>query len=124
MSQQTLIKSVMVGTACTNYRIAKFDASGNLAPATAATDALAGVVCDGGGVGSVLPVGEVADVAKLGVFSVEAGAAFSEGAPLTTDADGRAIKATTAGSRVIGFAEAAATAAGQVVDYLAAPCVL
>ena len=52
---------------------------------------------------------------------VEAGGAIAAGDPLTSDAQGRAVKAAAAGDRIIGFACKAATEAGEIIDYQFAP---
>ena len=98
------------------FRIVAHDADGACKQATAATDALIGTSDELG----KQPNGG-ADVAMNYQPEVEAGAAFAVGDPLTSDAEGRAIKATTAGSRIIGFALKAATEAGEIVDYQFAP---
>lgn len=94
----------------------------NVLQAAAATDALMGVINE-----VPAAINERIDVVKVGVAWVEAGAAFARGAPLTSDGVGRAIAAApAAGSnvRVVGFAEEAATAAGDVVRFLISPCVM
>ena len=55
------------------------------------------------------PSGEV-DVVLSDMPDVEYGGTVAAGDPLTTDADGRAIKATVSGSRLIGFAHISASA--------------
>jgi len=45
-----------------------------------------------------------------------AGAAFDAGVPLTTDAEGRAIEATTAGHHVLAYANEPSTGVGHVVS--------
>ena len=45
-----------------------------------------------------------ADIAMSGMPEVECGGAVAVGAPLTADADGKAVTATAAGARIIGFA--------------------
>jgi len=61
------------------------------------------------------PSGEV-DVALSDMPDVEFGGSVAAGDPLTTDADGRAIKATVSGSRIVGFAHTSA-AAGVIGPY-------
>lgn len=47
---------------------------------------------------------DVTDVVCGGYATVEYGGAVTRGAPLTADSQGRAIVATTAGQRLVGFA--------------------
>lgn len=56
----------------------------------------------------------------LGTAVVEAGAAFSAGATLKADADGKAITWVTSGAKVA-LALQAATAAGQMIEVLLIP---
>lgn len=108
-----------------------FDAASDIAPyrictpgeaehsvkqATAATDALIGTADELG-----KQANSRVDVCMGGLPAVEAGAAFAAGDPLTTDDQGRAVKAAEGGNRIIGIALEAATAAGDIVDYLFAP---
>ena len=51
---------------------------------------------------------------------VEAGGALAAGDPLTSDTEGKAVKATEGGSRIIGFAMTGA-AAGDIITYIYAP---
>lgn len=96
--------------------------AGTVAVATAATDLINGVsdelgADDGGRI----------DVHKSGIVPVTAGAAFSAGAPLTATAGGKAILAAPAAGanvRIIGFAEEAAVADGDIVNVLFAPGVI
>ena len=61
------------------------------------------------------------DVAMSDIPEVESGAAIAVGDPLTADAEGRAVKATANGQRLIGFAFAAASGAGEIIEYIYAP---
>lgn len=120
MSLNPSYRNYVAGADLTRFRIAKYDTTaGQVVLASAATDAFAGVIAE------LSPLsGQRVDIAKAGIAPVEAGAAFAQGAPLTSDAQGRAIAAapaTGANVRFIGFAEEAATAAGDIVNYLAAP---
>lgn len=68
--------------------------------------------------------GKPVAVHAFGVNKVRAGAAFAKGSPLTADASGKAVLANPgAGVKVfiIGYAEQAATAADDLVDYLGLP---
>jgi Uncharacterized conserved protein (DUF2190) len=94
-----------------------------IVPAAAATDNLMGTIDQPSGAA----VGERADVHRAGIPLVEAGAVFARDVPLTSDALGRAIQAAPAAGanvRIIGFADQAATAAGDVVRYVYAPGVM
>ena len=107
-----------------------FDAEGDISPyricahgtkdyavkqATKATDALAGTTDELGR----QPNGRL-DVCMGGQPEVEAGGALAAGAPLTSDTEGKAVKATEGGSRIIGFAMTGA-AAGDIITYIYAP---
>lgn len=59
--------------------------------------------------------GEAAEVVRSGLCKVKSGAAIAAGADLMVGADGRIITAATAGSRKIGIALEAATAADQYI---------
>lgn len=76
-------------------------ADGSGVPATDATKYIRGVSSDIdteiGQRASVFMVGNIADVTY--------GATIARGDPITADAQGRAIKATTAGQYCVGFAE-------------------
>lgn len=61
------------------------------------------------------------DIAMSDIPEVEAGAAIAVGDPLTADAEGRAVRATATGQHIIGFAFAAASGAGEIIDYIYAP---
>lgn len=91
--------------------IAKNDTGANLATAkTIGSEILIGVIDQGGGNTSLKPVA----VVNRGPVQVLAGAAFAKFANLTVDATSRAITAA-AGDTVIGVAEEAAAAAGDLV---------
>ena len=65
-----------------------------------------------------------ADIAMSAQPEVEAGEAVAFGDPLTTDAEGRAVKATATGQHIVGYALGKAEAAGDIIDYLYAPAFL
>ena len=77
------------------FRIVAHDGSGGYKQAAAATEALVGTADELG----KQPNGG-ADVAMSDQPEVEAGAAVAAGDPLTSDAQGRAVKATAAGDRM------------------------
>ena len=106
------------------------DAEGDIAPyricahgtndyaakqATAATDALMGTTDELGKQAN----GRV-DVCMGWMPEVEAGGTLAAGDPITSDMNGKAVKATTGGSRIIGFAMSSASA-GDIIPYQFAP---
>lgn len=122
MSNPTLYKSYIAAMAIPAFRICKFSALDTVTLATAATDASMGIN------GEVAPAtGERADVVRSGIAYVEAGAAVAQGAPVTSDSTGRGVAAAPAAgvnNRVIGYADEAASAAGDVIRVLIAPGVM
>ena len=98
-----LIKSFQASNAdVTGRRIVAFDGNGGLVDAALNTDAIIGVSDELGG-----KADEMTDVILVGIADVTAGGDIDAGDPLTTDADGKAIKAVpTAGveMRAVGFA--------------------
>ncbi|MFI2837553.1 DUF2190 family protein [Mycolicibacterium sp. PDY-3] len=95
------------------YYVVKTDSNGKYVLASAATDAIAGVLVN------APKLGETADVANIngsGTFKVAAGGTIAKDAYLTTDANGKAIATTTTGNRVFGRAVAAAVS-GDIVEY-------
>jgi hypothetical protein len=96
--------------------LCKTDSSGNIVLAAAATDAILGVIADGG-----RQSGDTVSVMLIngtGTYKVVSGASFSKDAYLTTDGSGKAIGTTSSGNRVFGRAVRAATGADQVVEYV------
>ncbi len=106
------------------------DAEGDIAPyricahgtadyavkqATAATDALMGTTDELGKQAN----GRV-DVCMGWLPEVEAGGTLAAGDPITSDANGKAVKATEGGSRIIGFAMTSAVS-GDIIPYQFAP---
>lgn len=97
------------------FYIVKTDASGNAVLAAAATDAILGVLDDGG-----RKSGDTVDVVAInghGTFRVVAGGTITKDAYLTSDASGKAVATTTTGNRVFGRAVKAAVA-GDIVEYI------
>ena len=106
MRTEMLIKSYRADAAVTKHRLVKAGAAdGSIAQAAAATAAIMGVADSLGGT-----TGQIMDVVVGGYATVEYGGAVTRGAPLTSDASGKAIVATVAGSRVIGYAVTAGAA--------------
>lgn len=98
------------------YRICAYGTADYAAKqATAATDALMGTSDDLG----AQPNGRV-DVCMGGLPEVEAGGTLAAGDPITSDAEGKAVKATAAGNRIIGFAMTSASS-GDIIPYQFAP---
>lgn len=96
------------------FYIVKTDSNGKIVLASAATDAIRGVLVN------APKQGEVADVAIIngsGTFKVIAGGTISKDAYLTSDSNGKAVATTTTGNRVFGRAVAAAVA-GDIVEYV------
>lgn len=116
MSNAILFKNYTAAMAIPAYRICKFSATDTVTLATAATDSLMGVNAD------VAPAtGERCDLVRQGIAFIEAGAAIAQGAPVTSDATGRAVTAAPGAgtnNRIVGFADEAASAAGDVIRVL------
>jgi len=116
MSNALLFKNYTAAMAIPAYRICKFSALDTVTLGTAATDSLIGVNAD------VAPaIGERCDLVRQGIAFIEAGAAIAQGAPVTSDATGRAVTAAPGAgvnNRLIGFADEAASAAGDVIRVL------
>jgi hypothetical protein len=92
MNNPGLIKTLFAETAVTRRRIVKFgSADHQVVQAAAATDALIGVAdrLDAG-------VDDRVDVILSGVAEVEYGGNVTRGAPLTADANGKAVAAAPA----------------------------
>lgn len=100
MRTDMFIKSYRADAAIAKHRLVKAGAAdASIAQAAAAGDAIMGVH------GSLAATtGQVTDVVCGGYATVEYGGTVTRGAPLTSDASGRAIVATTAGQRLVGFA--------------------
>ena len=124
MSNRILTKTYVAEGATPRRRIVRFGTGkGSVTLGAAATDDLVGVTDHTADTAS----GARVDVHRAGLVEVEAGAAFAKGKPLTTDGTGRAIAAAPAAGanvRIIGLSEAAAGAAGDVVDVMLAPSVM
>lgn len=105
-----LIKTFVAEAAVTKHRIVKHGAAdGKVVHGAAATDALMGIV---GALGQDT-AGERADIVLDGTVEVEYGGVVAAGDPLTSDANGKAVKAAPAlgaNNRIIGFAMVAGVA--------------
>ena len=123
MSNKLLSTAFVADVVIPKFRIVKHGAGDrNVTLSTAAADLSIGVSHE-----LDAAVGERIDVERIGIANVEAGAAIARGSPITADATGRGIVAAPAAgvnARVIGFADEAALAAGDVIRVLLAPCVM
>jgi hypothetical protein len=118
MLNPLLTKNYIATTAVGANLIVKFGATdGSVVQAAAATDASIGVTTS-------LPAGagERCDVIRNGVAEVIYGGNVTRGDALTSDANGKAIKATAVAQRVIGFAEVSG-AANDVGAVRISPCI-
>ena len=122
MASMILNRNYNAEGAIAAYRIVKSGANdGGVLQAAAATDSLMGV-CESVGPAS----GERCDIVKIGIADVEFGGTVARGAPVTSDASGRAVAAApAAGSnvRIIGFAEVSAVL-GDIAPVLLSPGVM
>lgn len=88
----------------------------SVTPVTAANDILAGICQENIDATRVTTGKAVINVRKMGISLVLSGAAFAKGDPLTVNNVGKFIKQTAAGGVFFAVAEAAATAADQLVS--------
>lgn len=123
MSNLVLAAAYTADAAIPKYRLVKFGTGDrNVTPAASATDACIGVSHE-----LDASSGERLDVWHVGAAFVEAGAAVTRGAPITSDSVGRGVAAAPAAganARVIGFALESASGAGDVIRVLLSPCVM
>ena len=101
--------------------IANADGTVSVAGAGGAATALFGVNAE-----LDLANGDYGDIVKAGIADVVFGGVVAAGDPITSDANGAAVKAAPAAGtnvRIIGFAEVAA-AAGDIAQILIAPGVM
>lgn len=97
-----------------NYLIVKVNSSGQITPATAATDKFIGVNFDLPKVG--MP-GQVRLSTASGTSNVQVGGTVNPGDYLTSNASGQAITTTTSGNNILGQALEAGVN-GQIIEYL------
>lgn len=103
------------------HRFVRATAAGILNTNAAGQDAL-GVALEGydhsaftdGGASNVIAVAQL-DGAKI---MIEAGAAVAKGAAIMSNNVGQAITAATAGSNILGYANEAAAAAGELIQVV------
>ena len=102
MRNELFLKACYAGAAILPFRLVKHGTGDATAvTATAATDAAFGV-SDSLGASAA---GDPCDIVRGGIATVVYGGTVTRGAPLTADSQGRAVVATVAGSRIVGFAE-------------------
>jgi len=122
MANPLLAVNFIADAAISNNRLVKFGTGDrNVAVAAAATDSIIGVVNE---MPAGIATGERVDVVRVGIAWVEAGAAITRGALITSDAVGRAVTAAPAAganNRIIGVADESATAAGDVIRFVIEP---
>lgn len=122
----TFTRAYEVSAVVRPFRIARFSdvaASQRMAEATANTQPMVGVFDKLAGLAAI---GQMVDVHRGGLCSVELGATVTAGQPLTSDAQGRAIPAVPAAAtqvRVIGFADQPGVV-GDVIDVWIEPNLL
>ncbi len=113
-----LIKSFRAAAVILPCRIVAFSeasTSSMVSTAAAASDPLAGTT---GKLGAT--AGNLADILVIGEGEVQLGGVVAAGTPLTSNAVGKAVVATVAGQRIIGFAGAPGVA-DDIIPYIAAP---
>lgn len=119
MSNSKIIETYDAGAAIAAYRIIKHGADDdNVVQAAAVSDAIIGVTNLLGAAS-----GERVDVIEHGVAEVEFGGTVVRGDPLTSDANGKAVKAApSAGvnNRIVGFAKVSAVS-GDIAPIRVAP---
>lgn len=96
------------------FYVVKTNSVGKIVLASAATDAILGVL------NNAPKLGDTADIELIngnGTGEVIAGGAITKDSYITSDANGKAVVTTTAGDRVFGRALAAA-ASGDVFEYV------
>ena len=120
MRNEILVKSFVPAAAIAGYRIVKHDAADNrIVQSALGTDEHLGVSTFVG----ASATDDTVDVVMMGIAEVELGGTVTRGDNLTSDAQGRAITATTEGQRVIGKAMASGVV-GDIQPVFLAPSVL
>jgi hypothetical protein len=120
----TFIRSHEASADVEPFRIAKFSdiaASKKVAHSAANTDPIMGVFDRMGG-----KPGGMADVVRAGLASIRLGGPVQAGDPLTSDANGKAVKCVAAAGqtrRIVGFAEEPGVA-DDIIDAWIAPGLL
>ena len=122
MSIPTFIRSYRAAGAIGAHLIVAFADAANDATVTVAADNLDPLVGTTGKIGASA-AGEMADITRGGLGSVTLGGTVKAGDALTSDANAKAIATTTAGDRIIGYADEP-DVADDIIDYFAAPGVI
>lgn len=118
----TFIRSFRAVAAIAAFTITKYadPATGSaVSPATGPTDLLAGT---SGKMGADA-AGAMVDLIRGGSGSVQLGGAVQAGDALTSDAASKAVATTTAGHRIIGFADEPGQV-DEIIEYTVAPGVI
>jgi hypothetical protein len=119
VSNPLLIKALTAGGAISPYRIVRIASPDTVEQAAAVGNTLIGVSTD-----LTIAANERVEVMVQGIAWVEAGAAITIGALVTTDSVGRGVAAAPAAgvnNRHIGIALDAAVAAGDQIRVLLSP---
>jgi len=113
----------LIGSFATNtdlssskYRLAVAAGDGLVDQGAGVGTMIVGILTDGVADGSAATAG--VSVAIAGIAKCEAGAAISQGDPLTSDASGRAIAAGAPGDNLVGRALTSASGAGEIFEVL------
>lgn len=120
----TFTRSYEAASAVAGYRLVTFAApsvDSSVEAANAATDTLLGVSDSLGA-----DAGQMLDVHRGGLVPVQLGGTVTAGAPLTADANGKAVVAAAATGttvRIVGYAEAPGVA-DDIIDVMWAPGLL
>jgi len=122
MSIPTLIRSYPAAAAIGAHLIVAYADAANNKTVELAADNLGPLVGTTGKVG-VTAAEQMVDVTRTGFGSVTLGGTVKAGDALTSDANAKAVATTTAGDRIIGYADEPGVA-GDIIDYLAAPGVI
>ena len=103
-----------------------FEAEGEIGPYVIVTHGTAGYAVKAATGATVALVGTTDELGKLsngrvdvctgGIPEVALGGTVAAGDPLTSDASGKAVKATAAGTRILGFALVSG-ASGDIIPY-------
>ena len=126
MANPLLVTNFVPDATIPNNRIVMFGGGDrNVALANSATSFMIGVLNEMSP--GVVVADASIDVVRVGIAWVECGAAVPRGSPITADAVGRAVVAaplTGINNRIIGFADEAGLAAGDVIRFLISPGLL
>lgn len=107
-----------VATAVAQLRFVSFDSNGTVGLTGSGVDAI-GISLEASAADTQVAI----PVALLdgAILEIESGAAVAVGDRVMSDATGRAITATGATARVLGFATTASSAAGEFISIIARP---